>query len=66
MIFIITQPLGHNYGGILQDYALQHYLGEKGYKSIITDIRRYRFETNLIKRSLRVIKLVFEKIVRNM
>ncbi len=33
-VSILTQPLGHNYGGLLQAYALQHYL-----KSIGCDVK---------------------------
>lgn len=29
-VAILTQPLGHNYGGLLQAYALQHYLKSLG------------------------------------
>lgn len=32
-IGILTQPLGHNYGGLLQNWALQHVLAKIGYKS---------------------------------
>lgn len=34
-IGILTQPLGLNYGGILQAFALQHVLREEGYSPII-------------------------------
>lgn len=30
-IAILTQPLGHNYGGLLQAYALQQFLREQGF-----------------------------------
>ncbi len=30
-ILILTQPLGHNYGGLLQAYALQKYLEQSGH-----------------------------------
>ena len=36
-IGIITQPLGTNYGGILQNYALQEALRKLGYDSITLD-----------------------------
>ena len=29
-VAILTQPLGHNYGGLLQAYALQTYLKKLG------------------------------------
>ena len=37
MIGIITQPLGYNYGGILQNYALQCTLKKLGFDSITID-----------------------------
>lgn len=37
MIGIVTQPLGYNYGGILQNYALQKVLQNLGYDSITLD-----------------------------
>lgn len=44
MIGIITQPLGYNYGGILQNYALQRALKKLGYASItIDDAFRYSY-----------------------
>ena len=36
-IGIITQPLGNNYGCVLQNYALQKVLKEKGYEPITID-----------------------------
>lgn len=39
-IAIMTQPLGHNYGGILQNYALTRVLEQKG--ANITTINRIR------------------------
>ena len=33
-IGVITQPLGHNYGGILQNYALQTVLKRLGHDPI--------------------------------
>lgn len=39
-IAILTQPLGHNYGGIIQNYALQFVLKNKGY-DVITILREY-------------------------
>lgn len=42
MIGIITQPLGYNYGGILQNYALQRVLEKMGFNSITLDIG-YRY-----------------------
>lgn len=39
-IAILTQPLGHNYGGIIQNYALQKVLKDWGYEPITLDIRK--------------------------
>lgn len=38
-IAILTQPLGPNYGGILQAFALQHVLREMGHQPITIDRR---------------------------
>ncbi len=38
-IAILTQPLGWNYGGIIQNYALQKVLKDLGYNSITIDRR---------------------------
>lgn len=44
MIGIITQPLGYNYGGILQNFALQTALKKLGYDSVtIDDTYRYNY-----------------------
>lgn len=39
-IAIMTQPLGHNYGGLLQAYALQTYLKKSGYEVVTIDRRK--------------------------
>jgi hypothetical protein len=39
-ISILTQPLGHNYGGLLQAYALQKYLMSEGHIVETVDRRR--------------------------
>lgn len=39
-IGILTQPLGHNYGGILQNYALQQVLKAAGHSVLTLDIQR--------------------------
>lgn len=38
-IGILTQPLGHNYGGLLQAYALCEVLKQMGYEPIVLDRR---------------------------
>ena len=41
-IAILTQPLHNNYGGLLQAYALQHYLGTLGHDAITVDFTTQR------------------------
>ena len=41
-VAILTQPLGHNYGGLIQAYALQKYLIELGCEVETLDRRRPR------------------------
>lgn len=56
-IAILTQPLKSNYGGIIQNYALQNVLKKNGY-SVITVDRDYkeyswlRLNINLLKRKI--------------
>lgn len=40
-VAILTQPLGPNYGGILQAFALQHVLREMGHQPITIDRRAH-------------------------
>ena len=40
-IGILTQPLGHNYGGMLQNWALQQVLIQLGHQPITIDAYRY-------------------------
>lgn len=46
-IAILTQPLGHNYGGILQNYALQQILLKLSYKPITLEKDYRQYITNL-------------------
>ena len=39
-IAILTQPLGRNYGGILQAFALQTYLKQQGYSVVTIDRKK--------------------------
>lgn len=52
-VAILTQPLGPNYGGILQAFALQHVLREMGHQPITLDRRskrsRFRATASLAK-----------------
>lgn len=38
-VAILTQPLGHNYGGIMQNYALQNVLVRLNYEPLTLDIK---------------------------
>lgn len=46
-IGILTQPLEHNYGGILQNYALQTVLSELGHEACTINIAGRRFQNPL-------------------
>ena len=41
-IAILTQPLRYNYGGILQNYALQQVLRQQGHEVETIDVHRDR------------------------
>ena len=62
MIGIITQPLGYNYGGILQNYALQRALKKLGYTSItIDDAFRYSYARYLFSCIVTIVYKLLEK-----
>ena len=42
-IAILTQPLRYNYGGILQNFALQTVLHRMGHKVVTLDPHRYHY-----------------------
>lgn len=42
-VAILTQPLGHNYGGLLQAYALQRYIKQMGFSVVTLDRRSASF-----------------------
>src|SRR5690606_23433982 len=50
-IAILTQPLGHNYGGLLQAFALQRYLKDRGH--VVETLDR-RMPVHLGKSALRL------------
>ncbi|HFG2044367.1 TPA: polysaccharide pyruvyl transferase family protein [Vibrio cholerae] len=52
-IAIMTQPLGHNYGGMIQAWALQRVLIKKGHKVITID--RQREKRGFIYNSARLV-----------
>lgn len=62
-IGILTQPLNGNFGGILQNYALQTVLSRMGHTPVTIDRHIYRSESllkNLAKRLVRIIKPVYD------
>lgn len=57
-IAILTQPLGHNFGGIMQAYALYTYLQRLGHEVIVIDRRKpplsgYKYAFTILKRIIR-------------
>lgn len=60
-IAIMTQPLGHNYGGIMQAYALQKVLRNLGHEVITID--RQKDRQNIVLRALIKLKPVIYKIL---
>lgn len=60
-IAILTQPLGHNYGGIMQAYALQKILRDLGHD--VTTIDRRAGKKNFIKILLLPFKPVIYKLL---
>ncbi len=62
-IGILTQPLQANYGGLLQNYALQQVLITMGHKPVTIDRhfpRRESFAKNVAKKVMRLIKPTYE------
>jgi len=60
-IAILTQPLGNNYGGIMQAYALQKVLRDLGHDVVTID--RQRDKRSLIKKILLPFKPVIYKLL---
>lgn len=60
-IGILTLPLGSNIGGVLQAYALQHFLCKMSHTAIVIDRKRLdaKEEINSIDKLKDVIKLVY-------
>nr|WP_320136827.1 polysaccharide pyruvyl transferase family protein [uncultured Amphritea sp.] len=62
-IAILTQPLGHNYGGLLQAYALQTYLKNIGFDVETLDRRRSPTIGIIIKSHIKnIIKIMLGRI----
>lgn len=62
-IGILTQPLRYNYGGILQNYALQQILIKSGHEVITIDQKERVFVKNNIVMVLSVIKTIILKLL---
>ena len=58
-IGIITQPLTTNYGGILQNYALQYVLKEEGHDVFTFDLGRY----NILDWAILLAKVIVNKLL---
>lgn len=64
-IAILTQPLGKNYGGILQAYALQQILLSLGYDTVVIDRQEnYPSFKLMVWRIASVIKCIVSKYIR--
>ncbi len=61
-ICILTQPLGNNYGGILQNYALQQYLIKSGHST--ETINWYRQSSSTFYTLYYAIRFLFFKILK--
>lgn len=61
-IAILTQPLGHNYGGVLQNYALQQVLIKLGHEPITIE-KDYRQHISLLKLILEFPKRIYTKYI---
>lgn len=62
-IAVLTQPLGHNYGGLLQAFALQRYLIKIGYDVETIDRRAEKVASPSIKSQIRNMgRLLFGRI----
>ena len=62
-IAILTQPLHSNYGGLLQNFALQAVLRQMGHEVITIDRHIFRpnhWGKNLVKRVLQIVKPTFD------
>ena len=65
-IGILTQPLGANYGGILQAYALQTMLLNHGYENRILNIRTSIIEPRITSKFINIFtRLIKRSIYRN-
>ncbi len=62
-IGILTLPMGHNYGGILQNFALQHILKQLGHKPItFAKGSTYPYKSYLIRKFLKILNLYHYKL----
>ncbi|MCI5123083.1 MAG: polysaccharide pyruvyl transferase family protein [Candidatus Electrothrix sp. AR5] len=58
---ILTLPLGTNYGGLLQAYALRTVLEKMGHEVLIIDIRRPVYELSLLMKVASFLKRSFSR-----
>lgn len=63
MIGIITQPLEHNYGGILQAYALQKILRNLGYKCETINLSKKRIKRSFFNEFLSIFVRLFKRTI---
>src|SRR5690554_185419 len=61
-VAILTQPLGHNYGGIMQAYALQKVISQKGHQ--VTIVNRQKDKPSIFKRLAIASKLRLKKFIK--
>ena len=61
-IGILTQPLHNNYGGLLQNFALQEFLRRMGHSVITLDINYPPYKISLISRCFRYVWRLIKKI----
>lgn len=62
-IAILTLPLHYNYGGIIQNYALQTVLERMGHRVETININKQKANINLIKIPLSIAKRIVKKLI---
>lgn len=62
-IAILTLPLHSNYGGIIQNYALQTVLERMGHEVYTININKPKTKMNLVKAPLNITKRIVKKIL---
>lgn len=64
-IAILTQPLSHNYGGIIQNYALQKVLMDMGHETVTINRRQENLNSKIKILASRYKTLFFRDILRS-